>query len=609
MSCQQQKEAEKLDVSAFFQHLDKSEFRISPDGRYLSFLQHLPQKRNLQIRSLRDNKAFDLKNNDLLDVCDYLWGTDGSIVYCAERLDNGKMEVVWENMRGERKVMLSRGPGETITFLSSRVFPDNQVLLALKGEREADNKLYKLDLYTGSLETQEITPERFHYWSARAKGQINPLLSKLGTKLLRGKKEHAGRGGMNPDQSMLKDQIELIAPAEGKESSFYALSNVTRDRTALVKVDGATGKELAMIYEADSTDVTGAYYSPSNGRLLYAEYKTPRLKRHYFDPDAARMFELVEANLGKVDCKVLDEDAKGERMLLHAYSDTHPGALYLYDRSTGSLTKAFSLNEQLSADKLVEMRTMSYLSRDSMRIQGFITMPENVKGKVPLVVIPHEGPAARDDWRYHPQVQFLCNRGYAVLQLNFRGSIGFGKSFWVAGFKEWGRNIQHDIETGVRRVIKEGLIDPSRIAILGTEFGGYCALYGLCFNSDLYKCGISRSGFVNLFTFVKSALPQPGAVRDKFYEMVGDPAHEIEYFRSVSPVFHSHRIKAPLLLVHEAKPTDLNVSETSRFVRDLRSRKVNVTYLVRNPDASRSFHVEEIQFHEELERFLMTHLK
>jgi len=268
-------------------------------------------------------------------------------------------------------------------------------------------------------------------------------------------------------------------------------------------------------------------------------------------------------------------------------------------------------NPALNDCELAEMKPVTYYARDGRQIHGYLTMPPKIRGrKPPVIVYPHSGPSNRDRWGFDPEVQFFANRGYAVFQVNYRGSTGYGKEFWSAGSKEWGGKIQDDITDGVRWLIQERKVDSARIGIYGAGFGGYSALHGACFHSDLYACAASYSGFINLFTYLKEVPPYFKPYLQMYYETVGNPETEPELIKSMSPVFHSDQINIPVFIAQGGRDSWSTVNETNQFVQKLKKRKVPITYLLREEEG-RYFRNEEnrILFYNELGEFFDKYLK
>jgi dipeptidyl aminopeptidase/acylaminoacyl peptidase len=264
----------------------------------------------------------------------------------------------------------------------------------------------------------------------------------------------------------------------------------------------------------------------------------------------------------------------------------------------------------LPEDELAPMRPVQYTSRDGLVIHGYLTLPKGVEARnLPVVVNVHGGPWHRDVWGYNPEVQFLANRGYAVLQVNFRGSTGYGRAFWEASFREWGRKMQDDVTDGVQWLIAQGIADPARVAIYGGSYGGYATLAGLAYTPDLYAAGIDYVGVSNLLTFMKSIPPYWKPMLAMLQEMVGDMEKDEAMLRAASPVFSADRIKAPLLIAQGAKDPRVVKSESDQMVEAMRKRGVEVEYLVKDNEGH-GFHNEEnrFEFYEAMERFLDRHL-
>jgi dipeptidyl aminopeptidase/acylaminoacyl peptidase len=226
-----------------------------------------------------------------------------------------------------------------------------------------------------------------------------------------------------------------------------------------------------------------------------------------------------------------------------------------------------------------------------------------------MVVNPHGGPWARDVWGFNPEVQFLASRGYAVLQMNFRGSTGYGRKFWEASFKQWGKKMQDDISDAVKHVIGQGVADPKRVCIYGGSYGGYATLAGLTYSPELYACGVDYVGVSNLFTFMKTIPPYWKPYLDMFHEMVGDPEKDKALMTEESPVFHVERIRAPLFVAQGKNDPRVNIEESNQIVDALKKRNVAVQYMVKDNEGH-GFHNEEnrFDFYEGMEKFLAQHL-
>jgi dipeptidyl aminopeptidase/acylaminoacyl peptidase len=298
------------------------------------------------------------------------------------------------------------------------------------------------------------------------------------------------------------------------------------------------------------------------------------------------------------------------RVIVRTFSDKSLGACYLYEPSSGRLEKLAELSPWLNEAEMADVQPIRFTSRDGLTIHGYLALPRGARPvNLPILVNPHGGPWARDVWGFDPETQFLANRGVGVLQINFRGSTGYGKAFWEAGFKQWGGKMQDDISDGVHWLVRQGIADPKRIAIYGASYGGYAALAGLAFTPDLYACGIDYVGVSNIFTLLETLPPYWELGRRMMYEMVGDPVKDRELLRQVSPVFHADRISAPLLVAQGANDPRVKKAESDQIVQALRQRGVAVEYIVKNNEGH-GFHNEEnrFDFYRRMESFLARHL-
>ena len=260
-----------------------------------------------------------------------------------------------------------------------------------------------------------------------------------------------------------------------------------------------------------------------------------------------------------------------------------------------------------------EMQPISFTTRDGLTIHGYLTLPTGIKEvkNLPVVVNPHGGPWARDSWGWNPEVQFLANRGYAVLQINFRGSTGYGKNFWMASFKQWGQTMQNDITDGVKYLVGQGIADPKRIAIYGGSYGGYATLSGITTTPELYACAIDYVGVSNLFTFMRTIPPYWKPYLEMMYTMVGNPTNQADsvMMHKFSPVFNVDNIKCPLFIAQGAQDPRVNKAESDQMVEALRNRNIEVQYMVKDNEGH-GFHNEEnkFEFYGAMEKFLYTHL-
>ncbi|MFI5330763.1 MAG: alpha/beta hydrolase family protein, partial [Desulfobaccales bacterium] len=396
---------------------------------------------------------------------------------------------------------------------------------------------------------------------------------------------------------------------------LYVSSNLGRDKQAIYRYDLENGKLLDLIYAHPEVDVEVLLRSKARQVITGAAFFTDKRHYYFFDKARRQMQEILQEQLPGYEVVAGDGGrnlrSKDEtRVIVRTYSDKSLGAYYLYNQLNHELKKLADVSPWLQKAELADMQPIQYQSRDGLTLHGYLALPKGVEPKnLPVVVNPHGGPWARDHWGFNPEVQFLVNRGMAVLQMEFRGSTGYGKAFWQAGFKQWGRKMQDDITDGVQWLIQQGLADPKRVGIYGGSYGGYATLAGVTFTPDLYTCGVDYVGPSNLFTLLASFPPYWGLELQKFYEMVGDPVKDQELLTAVSPLFHADRIKAPLFVAQGAHDPRVKRAESDQIVAALKNRGIDVLYMVKDNEGH-GFHNEEnrFDFYRAMEEFLGKHL-
>ena len=393
----------------------------------------------------------------------------------------------------------------------------------------------------------------------------------------------------------------------------YVSSNLNgRDKTASAEWDIAAKKEIKEVYANADYDDGGLDFSRKRKVLTTAGFEGEKSELVFLDDATKKMHERLQAQFPGMEVRVASESDDETKRTIWVGSDKVTGRFY-YD--TDGQEKATLLCDRtpwLKEEQMADMKPITYTSRDGLTIHGYLTLPKGREAKdLPVVINPHGGPWARDGWGFNNEAQFLANRGYAVLQMNFRGSTGYGRKFWETSFKQWGKTMQDDITDGVQWLVKQGTVDPKRVAIYGGSYGGYATLAGITFTPELYACGVDYVGVSNLFTFMNTIPPywEPG--RKMFYEMVGDPAADKDsvLMASASPVMHADKIVCPLFIAQGRNDPRVNVDESDQMVKALEARGVKVEYMVKDNEGH-GFHNEEnrFDFYGAMEKFLDQHI-
>jgi dipeptidyl aminopeptidase/acylaminoacyl peptidase len=613
MSALAQSPAERdgtIPLRDFFRNPERAYFRISPDGRHLSFMQPWERRRNIYVQAIGGTgEPTRITAEKDRDISNYFWKGPDRLVYLKDIGGDENDHVVVASRDGKMLTDMTPFAGVRAEIIDDlREFPD-AMLVGLNRRVKEVFDAYRLNLVTGDLTLLVENPGNITAWINDHTGTIRGAIATDGvnqTYLYRD-----ASGAFKPVlTTSFRDAFEPQV-FSGDNTRLYALSNLGRDRKALVIVDPATAKEESVVFAHPVVDLGGVGYSYKRKRVTHAQYVTWRTERRYLDDETEQLFLALEARLPGYEISVQGITDDEDRVIVAATSDRTGGTRYLYERSADRLTKLGDVAPWLPEAQMARQQPIVYKARDGLDIQGYLTLPNNREAKnLPLVVNPHGGPWARDVWGFNPEVQFLANRGYAVLQMNYRGSTGYGRKFWTASFKQWGKAMQDDITDGVRHLVAQGIVDPTRVCIYGGSYGGYATLAALAFTPEVYACGVDYVGVSNLFTFMKTIPPYWKPYLEMMYAMVGDPEKDKALLSAASPVMHVERIRAPLLVAQGARDPRVNIDESNQMVKALRARGIDVPYIVKENEGH-GFANEEnrFEFYEAMERFLARHLR
>lgn len=609
-SCDGQK-GRVIPVEDFFSEAVKTNFQISPNGEYIAYLGLYNGEKNIYVICAgEEGDPQRITTETEWGIHSYFWANDNELVFTKDkRHDSLQVFAVHRSTLAVRHLM--RPSTVKLRWISPTKVINNSFLISLNERDSSVFDVYRLRTDACKKELVAKNPGNIIRWYADLNGELRLALASDSvneTMLYRDSEGEPFRPVMS---NSFRNSIMPLGFSTGKRSHVFALSNLNRDKLVLVEIDMETGNEVAVIYGHPDVDIDHGGYSSDRGEMAYATYATWKQQRHFLDDRTERVYTAIGKKLAGYEIDILDRDSARNRFIVRAFTDKDPGAIYYYDMAGNALTKLTDDNLALRDCLLAEMKPITYRSRDGRQINGYLTLPPNKKGvKMPVIVYPHGGPSARSKWGFNPVVQFFANRGFAVFQVNYRGSRGYGKAFWSAGFKEWGGKIQDDITDGVQWLIDEGIADPKRIGIYGAGFGGYAALHGACFNSDMYACAASYSGFTNLFTYLKEIPPHLAPYLQMYYEIIGNPETESGMIKAMSPVFHSEYIDIPVFIAQGGRDSRSAVNETNQFVQKLRKRNIPITYMLREEEG-RYFRNEEnrIEFYRELGAFFEKYLK
>lgn len=600
----------EISVEDFMKSPGNFGYQLSPDGNYITFSSAWENRSNIFVKKMGDDsEPVRVSSSKDRDIAGSFW-KDDTLLYVKDKGGDENFHIYSTTFNGTEEKDLTPYPNVTVGLLSSLQGVKDEILIMMNKEDATVFDVYKLNVKTGETTHVAKNPGNISNWLADRNGEVRVAVASdgvVGTVLYR-----------DSEKDEFKPFIELAAGDEVTPLAFskdnkhiYATSNKGRDKVEVVKYD-LEGKEEVVMSNKE-VDVTGVLYSAEQDKLLYGAYITDKPHYQFFDENFEKLFHKIQDKLGvhESELGINDYNKEMTKFIVSVSSDTVYGKYYYYDSLTDKLTELATLSPWLKSEELSEMHPISYKSRDGLIINGYLTLPKNKEAKnLPLIVNPHGGPWARDMWGFNPEVQLLANRGYAVLQVNFRSSTGYGKEFLQAGNKQWGLKIQDDITDGVQWAIDQGIADPKRIGIYGASFGGYATLAGITFTPDLYAAAVDYVGVSNIFTLLNTIPPYWETMLEMFYERVGHPEKDKELLTAASPVFHADKIKTPLFVAQGANDPRVNKAESDQIVEALRARGVDVEYMLKENEGH-GFQNEEnkIEFYNAMLKFLDSHLK
>lgn len=389
---------------------------------------------------------------------------------------------------------------------------------------------------------------------------------------------------------------------------MLVMSSAGANTGRLVRLDMASG--AAEVLAGDpGADVAGVRLDPETREPQVVTFLKDRLEHRALDPAVDADLAAIRA-LHEGDPDIGDADDNDTVWLVGFTNDTGPIPYFLYDRRRRQGHFLFEHQPELSRYQLAPMETLSFTARDGTDIHGYVTFPPEVgRSGLPMVLNVHGGPWVRDTWGFDAEAQWLANRGYVCMQVNYRGSTGYGKAFVNAGDREWGGKMQDDLSDAVAFAVGQGWADASRVAIYGGSYGGYAALAGAAFTPDLFCCAVDIVGPSNLKTLIETIPPYWAPMVSLFHQRVGDPEADAEFLWSRSPLSRAASIRTPLLIAQGANDPRVKQAESEQIVAALQEAGIDHEYLL-YPDEGHGFAKPEnrLHFYAAAERFLARHL-
>lgn len=580
-ACKGPKEEHTIPVNNFFKAQDKAYYRVSPDGKSLSYLKLQDKKLDLFVEDIETGSSKQITHLAEKSISFYFWTSNDELIYYTEdESKERKSDLFVVSKDGSQQKQLSSNEKTRLRVIEDQLIDDKHIIVASNKRDSTVFDVYRLNVRTGKMDIAAKNPGNITEWVTDNKGLLKIAVASDGVNETLLYRENENMPFKPVITNNFQTTLQPVAFAENEANVLFAISNVNRDKNALVALDLKTGKEKQVLFGNDSLNVIDAKYSKTKKKMIFVTCETWKKEKIYLDDSTKNRYSKIDQLLPGSEWRIMDKDKNDNVFVVRTFTDKNPGSYYLYIASQNKLKKLVDINSSIKESDMSAMKPISYKSSDGLTINGYLTLP---KGKnpnnLPVVVLPHNGPGSRNTWGYNADVQFLANRGYAVLQVNYRGSTGYGKAFYTAGFRQWSDKIQEDVNDGVKWLISQKIANPKKIAIYGNGFGGYIALNCLYKNPDIYSCGGSNSGVINLLSYFTTIPPFLKSNLQMYYEILGNPETDTDFMRFASPVFHADKFKAPVFFAQNPKDPRVDVTVGVQFIKQLKKRNVPVTYI------------------------------
>jgi dipeptidyl aminopeptidase/acylaminoacyl peptidase len=600
-------EVKLIPKEVLFGNPEKARARISPDGTKLAYVAPSNDVMNVWVRTIgeKDDRVVTADSNR--GIYRYLWAQDGGhILYLQDTGGNENWLLYSVDLESGDVDTLTPYEGVQVRLVDYGKHHPNTLLFAMNKQDPRLHDVYSLKLDTGDIKLVARNPGNILGWMAdydqKVRGAVAMTPDGETELLVRGDEDATWENVLtwSDEDNMVSSPISFTKDG----GSMLMIDSRNANAGRLVRLDLATN-ELTIIAEDETYDVSDVMLNPDTYKVEAVAFDRDRTEWTALDDAVAADFKAIRA-LDDGEFSVTSYDNAYDKWTVAFTKDDGPISFYIYDRASKKGDFLFVHRPELTEYTLAKMEPISFESRDGLTIHGYITYPpRSSRRNLPMVLDVHGGPWARDNWGYNPEAQWLANRGYVCLQVNFRGSTGYGKEFLNAGDKEWGGKMQDDLVDAVHWAVNKGIADPARVAIFGASYGGYAALAGATFTPDLFCCAVPMMGPSNLVSFLESIPPYWTTMQEMMYKRVGDPRTEEEFLKSRSPLFKVDQVKIPMLIAQGANDVRVVQAESDQFVQAMKDKGLDVEYMV-FPDEGHGFVKPEnrLKFYGETEKFL-----
>jgi dipeptidyl aminopeptidase/acylaminoacyl peptidase len=572
--------------SVLFGNPERTSPGISPDGTMLAYLAPDQGVLNVWVRTLGKTDDRVITNDRKRGIRNFAWQYDSkNILYGQDKDGDENWHIYQTSLASKQTKDLTPFEKSRADILSSD--PDHpDTILIQSNKRDAKVfDVYRINLKSGELTLDTQNPGDVQSWQADHNLEVRAaqITTDDGGVIIRVRDDVK-----SPWRELIKwgsdETLGEVVNFSPENKALWIITSLDANAARLISVDIATGKR-AVIAEDPQFDVSFTVEQPKNHKLQAVVFLRERRDFQIVDQDFQSDFDALR-KVREADISNISRDVKDDKWIVTYEGDDSPVYYYLYDCVTKKATMLFSDRPALEKYKLAKVKPIEYTARDGMKIYGYLTTPAGVEAKnLPMVVFPHGGPWARDLWGYDPYAQWLANRGYAVLQPNFRASTGYGKQYLNAGDRQWAGTMHTDLLDAKDWVVQKGIANPKKVCIMGGSYGGYATLAGVTFSPDAYSCGVDIVGPSNLNTLLKTIPPYWSTFLAVLHKRMGDNE---EFLKSQSPLFKADQIKVPLLIGQGKNDPRVNVAESNQIVVAMRKNNKPVQYYI-FPDEGHGF--------------------
>ncbi len=587
--------------------------QISPDGKRIAYLR--PDDKNILQVWVRPTVETDPEPSDKAITADpkrgirtFYWAQDNKhLLYEQDAEGDENYHLFAANIETLKTRDLTPFKGVRVQGVESDRKHPNEILVGLNKRNKGMFDMHRIQIDTGEEKLDTENPGLALAYATDADFRVRGItVAKMDGGFDLKVKDQEGK--WQTIKTVGADDQAQIAGFGKDPNTVWMIHNADANALRLIDHDVATGKEI-VIAEDTQYDISGAMIDEEKRIPLAVSFTKARTEWKVLD-DSVRADFAALAKVDKGDFAVSNQTADNQHWIVAYTSDIGPKAFYVWDRKAQKATKLFTSSTKLEKLKLAEMHPFTFAAKDKLEVSGYVTYPLGVEAKgLPAVLLVHGGPWARDSWGYSPLTQMLANRGYVVIQVNFRGSTGYGKKFLNAGNREWAGKMHQDLIDAVEVFAKKGSVDPKRVGIMGGSYGGYATLVGLTFTPDVFACGVDIVGPSNIVTLLKTVPPYWAPAKAMFNTRVGDLEKDKDFLDERSPLGKADKIVKPLLIGQGANDPRVKQAESDQIVAAMRKNKKEVQYVV-YPDEGHGFARPEnrLHFFAITEEFLAKHL-